>query len=75
MNFCRSWLKAVNMNASRATRDTFRGSAVLGSAYSGYTVELRDGEQLYMGRAHCAYCAKAEAISKHNARDDNDPTS
>jgi len=65
---CRSWLKAVNATASRATREVFRGSAVLGDKHSGFTVELRDGTQLYMGRECCRYCAKAEAVTKHNAR-------
>lgn len=68
-DICRSWLKAVRATASARTLETFRGCAVLGDRFSGYTVELRDGTQIYMGREHCRYCARAEAISKTNCRE------
>ena len=67
MSVCRTWLKAVRMNADAKTRAAMIGAAVLGDA-SGYTVELRDGSQIYVGRQDCAYCARAEAFSRVSSR-------
>jgi hypothetical protein len=64
MGTCRSWLKAVYSTADNKVRRRFVGAAVLGDKYSGYTIELHDGTQIHMGRTHCAYCARAEALCK-----------
>ena len=61
---CRKWLTAVRATSSAKVRKQFRNAAVLGDGRTGYTVELADGTQLEIGRAHCAYCARAEALSK-----------
>lgn len=70
MSHCRSWLSALRAQVSAPTRARFAKAAVLGSAL-GYTVELRDGEQIYVGRQHCAYCARAEALTKLDAGNGN----
>jgi hypothetical protein len=62
MSMCTSWLKAVRMTASHTTVERFRGSAVLGDRHSGFVVELRDGQQIDVGRQCCRYCAKADAM-------------
>ena len=69
MSMCRTWLKAFRATASKTTRDAFKGSAVLGGAF-GYTVELADSTQFYVGRQCCRYCARAEAMSQYAARDE-----
>jgi hypothetical protein len=70
MSMCRSWLKAVRMTADAKTRAAMTGAAVLGDNASGYTVELRDGSQIHVGRQDCAYCARAEAFSQVSSRID-----
>jgi len=70
MSMCRSWLKAVRMTANAKTRAAMIGAAVLGDKASGYTVELRDGSQIYVGRQDCAYCARAQAFSQVSSRID-----
>lgn len=67
MNTCASFLKAARNVARENGNPTDAGAAVLGDAL-GYTVELADGEQVYVGRTHCKYCARAEAISQLAAR-------
>lgn len=69
MNLCRSFLKAARGTSPRAVRLKYAGAAVLGDGSIGYIVELRDGTQIETGRAHCAYCARAEAIEKLNAQE------
>ena len=62
-NLCRSWLTASRATAPHGVVLKMAGAAVLGDRW-GYTVELRDGTQIYVGRACCKYCARAEALSK-----------
>lgn len=62
MSACRDWLAAVNATATAATRKAMTGAAVLGDSL-GYTVELRDGAQVYVGRQCCKYCARSEAAN------------
>lgn len=63
MSVCRSWLTASLATAEPAARKRFAGAAVLGDAL-GFTVELQDATQFYVGRQHCKYCARAEALMK-----------
>jgi hypothetical protein len=64
MNICRKFLTASLSVASLDTRKKFAAAAVLGGDGLGYTVELRDGEQIEVGRAHCKYCARVEALQQ-----------
>jgi hypothetical protein len=61
---CRPFLSAALASASPAVREAITGAAVLGDNCTGYTVELRDGEQIEVGRACCKYCARTEALWK-----------
>ena len=61
---CRPFLSAALASASPAVREAIRGAAVLGDGCTGYTVELRDGTQLEVGRTCCKYCARTEAVWK-----------
>jgi hypothetical protein len=54
---------AMRQTAQLRTVEAFKGSAVLGDS-THYTVELRGGEQIEVGRAHCKWCARSEALSK-----------
>ena len=71
-SMCHAWLRAVRATAKQAGRPTDKGAAVLGDAGLGFIVELPDGEQIEVGRQHCKYCARAEAISQLGAREDAD---
>jgi len=62
-NLCRAFLHALRATSSRKVRQRFRKAAVLGDK-SGFTVELADGTQFYVGRQCCRYCARAEALVK-----------
>ena len=70
MNTCRTWLSATLSTADRATRRDFAGAAVLGDRWIGYTIELRDAQQIYVGRTCCKYCARAKAIDALFARNE-----
>lgn len=60
---CRTFLSAMLLNSSSAVRKAYAGAAVLGDPGLGYTVELRDGAQIHVGRTCCKYCARVEALS------------
>lgn len=60
---CRGFYTAMRQTSQLRTLAAFAGSAVLGDAH-GYTVELQDGTQIEVGRAHCKWCARSEALSK-----------
>lgn len=62
MSICRTFLKATRITADAKTRAAMKGAAVLGDA-SGYTVELQDASQIYVGRTCCRYCARVKAFS------------
>ena len=64
---CRSWLTACLSGAPPKVRQAFKGAAVLGDRFSGYTVELANSDQIYVGRTCCKYCARAEALVKLEA--------
>lgn len=64
MSVCRSWLTASLATAEPAARKRFAGAAVLGDSSFGFVVELQDATQFDVGRQHCKYCARAEALMK-----------
>ena len=61
---CRSSWRRARLPAA-TERPRMPAAAVLGDGFSGYTVErAADGVQIHVGRAHCKYCARTEAISQ-----------
>jgi hypothetical protein len=64
---CRAFYTAMRSTSQLRVLERFAGAAVLGDAL-GYTVELRDGEQIEVGRQCCKFCARTEALSKLTAR-------
>jgi hypothetical protein len=60
---CRNFYSAMCAVTEKRVRGLFAGAAVLGDAGIGYTVELRNGEQFYVGRVCCKYCARVAALS------------
>jgi hypothetical protein len=64
---CRAFYTAMRSTSQQRTLKAFAGSAVLGDSL-GYTVELRNGEQIEVGRQCCKYCARVQALSKLAAR-------
>ncbi len=62
MSFCRLFLSNALSYATPGARAAYVGCAVLGDDCTGFTVELRDGKQIHVGRQHCKYCARAEAL-------------
>lgn len=61
---CRAFLTAAYATAPLAVRKRFAKAAVLGSPGLGYTIELRSGTQIEVGKQHCRYCARADALMK-----------
>lgn len=68
-NTCRAFLTAALATAPAKARKRFARAAVLGDAL-GFTVELQDATQFYVGRQHCKYCARAEALLKLSSQDE-----
>lgn len=64
MSICRGFLSAMRVTVGPEIAQKETTAAVLGDASTGYTVELHDGTQLEVGRAHCKYCARVEALSQ-----------
>jgi 16S rRNA G966 N2-methylase RsmD len=60
---CRKFYTITRELMQTRTLKAFAGSAVLGDE-TAYTVELKDGTQIEVGRAHCKWCARHEALSK-----------
>jgi hypothetical protein len=63
-NHCLLFLKASRITARAHGTPTDKGCAVLGTGFGDFIVERPNGTQIEVGRAHCKYCARAEAISK-----------
>jgi hypothetical protein len=64
MSACQMFLTAMRRTADASAVKAEKSAAVLGDAFIGYTVELHDGRQIEVGREHCKYCARVEAIQQ-----------
>lgn len=64
MSLCQNFLTAMRRTVGEAVASKERAAAVLGDDSTGYTVELVDGTQYEVGRQHCKYCARTEALSQ-----------
>jgi len=60
---CEHFLSASRQVARKRKGWTDRACAVLGDGFGGYIVEAYDGTIVWEGAAHCATCARAEAIA------------
>lgn len=60
---CAAFLSAARKVARDAGDWTDRSCAVLEQMTGYYAVESYEGEIVWEGKAHCRYCARAEAIA------------
>ena len=63
MNMCAAFLTASRRVAKKNGGWTDRACAVLEQGAEYYAVESYEGEIVWEGKAHCRYCARAEAIT------------
>jgi len=59
---CQAFLSARRAVARKNNEPTDRGCAVLDQGLGCYAVESYEGKIVWEGKAHCKYCARAEAI-------------
>lgn len=63
MNTCQAFLSASRAVAKKNGGWTDRACAVLRQGGDYHAVESYEGEIVWEGKAHCSYCARAEAIN------------
>ena len=64
MSICAQFLGASRKVAKQNNSWTDRACGVLRQGGDWFVVESYEGKIIWEGKAHCAYCARAEAISK-----------
>ena len=64
MSTCAAFLSASRAVARKNKQWTDRACAVLDQGLGCYAVESYEGEIVWEGKAHCRYCARAEAIAR-----------
>lgn len=70
MNTCQAFLTASRHVAKKHNDWTDRACGVLDNGHGYYAVESYEGKIVWEGNAHCRYCARAEAILHHSAKDE-----